>query len=132
MVIFVTRSARRRANLIAVGGNRGMVGVMVRIVVVGGRALMVMGHRLDRRRMLRGLARHAHTQPRVEVAAAERHRYREQQGDEQPECAAALKRAQGEYIGLTVIREGSQRGSSATPSATPREPDREIAPRLRP
>ena len=67
-------------------------------MVVGGRVLMVMRHRLDRRRMLRGLAWGAHTQPRVEVAAAERHRRRQKEGNKEPEWTAVFQHTAEEYI----------------------------------
>ena len=42
------------------------------------------------------------THPRVEVAAAERHHHRQEQGNERPEMAAASEHTAEEYTPLTV------------------------------
>lgn len=40
----------------------------------------------------------ANGQPRVKVAAAERHRHCEEQGDQEPEWTASVQHTSGEYI----------------------------------
>ena len=75
----------------------GMIGMIIRFVLVGGVIRVVTGHGLCR--MTRSdVASHAHTQHRVELAAAQRHRHSEEHRDEQPEWTAPMEHTSWEYI----------------------------------
>ncbi len=82
-------------------GVAGGIGMLNRVVVVSEFVGVNMGS-------VGGLIFHwllaagAHTEPRMEVAAAKRNRNHQQGGNEQPECAASSDHCWWEYIGVRV------------------------------
>ena len=93
-------AARGLARFAAVIMGCGGGGVMVGIVVVDGSIGVVIGNRLDRIVVGRSFTRDTRAQQRMEVAAAKRHRYREQHGHQKPEWTVAMEHTYGEYTGL--------------------------------
>lgn len=81
------------------------------VIVLFGGDLSVGIHRVG------GYTGSAHTHPRMEVAAAERHHHRQEQGDEGPEMTATSEHTTGEYIGYpggtstSPVRFGGQTSS---------------------
>ena len=97
VVVVMAGSTRRRTLISAFVGICG--GVVVRLVAGAAPGRVGVGNLPNRSGGLRGIARLARREPHAKVAAAEGHRDRQKQCDEQAECAAAMEHARKEYIG---------------------------------
>lgn len=98
-VVLVTRRARLGGVIVPIVGRRPVLVLMVGGVIVARPVGVNMGQRLARAIRSRSLARDTCAEPRVEVAAAEWNRNRQEDGHEKPEWTAAVEHTSLEYIG---------------------------------
>ena len=99
VVLVVARRARLGGVIVPVVGRRPILVLVVGGVIMTRPVGVHMGQPLALAIRSRSLARDASAEPRVEVAAAKRHRYREQHGHQKPEWTVAMEHASLEYIG---------------------------------
>ena len=99
VVLVVTRRARLGGVIVPIIGPRPILLLMVGGVIVTRPVGVNMGQRLALAIRNRSLARAACGEPRVEVAAAEWNRDRQEDGHEKPEWTAAVEHTSPEYIG---------------------------------
>lgn len=98
VVLVVTRRARLGGMIVPSFGRRPVLVPMARGVIVTRAIGVSMGQRLALAFRSRRLARDARAEPRVEVAAAEWNRNRQEDGHENLEWTAAVEHTSLEYI----------------------------------
>lgn len=98
-VVLVTRRARLGGVIVPIVGRRPVLVLMVGGVNVARPVGVNMSQCLALAIRSRSLARTARAEPRVEVAAAEWNRDRQEDGHEKPEWTAAVEHTSPEYIG---------------------------------